>query len=68
MVSAGTTDATPAGHIYEAALISYLGRVNYNYADKYLLTLTARIDGSSRFAKGYKCDLPFCQYGMANQQ
>lgn len=54
VVSAGTTDATAAGHIYEAALISYLGRVNYNYADKYLLTLTARIDGSSRFAKGYK--------------
>ena len=28
---------------------SYLGRINYNYADKYLLTATIRADGSSRF-------------------
>lgn len=29
---------------------SYLGRVNYGYADRYLLTATMRYDGSSRFA------------------
>ncbi len=29
---------------------SYLGRLNYGYADKYLLTATMRYDGSSRFA------------------
>ena len=28
---------------------SYIGRVNYNYNDKYLLTATIRADGSSRF-------------------
>lgn len=28
---------------------SYIGRVNYNYADRYLLTATARYDGSSKF-------------------
>ena len=28
---------------------SYLGRLNYNYNDKYLLTATIRADGSSRF-------------------
>lgn len=28
---------------------SYLGRINYNYNDKYLLTATIRADGSSRF-------------------
>ncbi|WP_375444272.1 SusC/RagA family TonB-linked outer membrane protein [uncultured Fibrella sp.] len=28
---------------------SYLGRLNYNYDDKYLLTATIRADGSSRF-------------------
>ncbi|MDJ1483871.1 TonB-dependent receptor [Cytophagaceae bacterium YF14B1] len=28
---------------------SYLGRVNYNYNDRYLLTATVRADGSSRF-------------------
>ncbi len=28
---------------------SYIGRVNYNFADRYLLTATARYDGSSKF-------------------
>lgn len=31
----------------------YLGRVNYNYADKYLLTLTGRIDQDTRFGAAY---------------
>lgn len=31
------------------ALVSYIGRLNYNYADKYLLTAVLRRDGSSRF-------------------
>lgn len=35
-------------------LISMYGRVNYNYADKYLLTATVRRDGSSRFGSGNK--------------
>ena len=30
-------------------LISYFGRVNYNFMDKYILTATIRKDGSSRF-------------------
>ena len=38
----------------ESILLSYLGRVNYTYAGKYLLTLTGRIDGSSKFAKEKK--------------
>jgi len=33
----------------ESAIVSYLGRVNYNLKEKYLLTLTGRVDGSSRF-------------------
>lgn len=33
-------------------LLSYIARVNYTYEDKYLLTGTARYDGSSKFAKG----------------
>lgn len=33
-------------------LMSYLARVNYNYASKYLLTATVRYDGSSNFASG----------------
>ena len=31
------------------SLLSYFGRLNYAYANKYLLGLSARIDGSSRF-------------------
>ncbi len=33
----------------ENAILSYLGRVNYNYDDRYLLTVNFRRDGSSRF-------------------
>lgn len=36
------------------ALISYMGRLNYGFKDKYLLTLTMRSDGSSRLAPGGK--------------
>lgn len=32
-------------------LMSYLGRVNYNYDGKYLLTGTLRSDGSSKFSR-----------------
>ena len=35
----------------EWALLSLLGRVNYVYDDKYLLTATVRRDGSSRFGE-----------------
>ena len=38
----------------ESVLASYLARINYSYKSKYLLTLTYRIDGSSRFAAGNK--------------
>lgn len=36
---------------YEYYLLSYFGRFNYTFNDKYLLTFTLRNDGSSRFAK-----------------
>lgn len=35
-------------------LASFMGRINYNYKDKYLLTVSARYDGSSRLAPGHK--------------
>lgn len=34
------------------ALASFFGRVNYDYMEKYLLTLVMRADGSSNFARG----------------
>ena len=33
-------------------LLSYMGRINYGFKDRYLLTLTGRADGSSRLSKG----------------
>ncbi len=33
----------------ENYLVSFFGRANYSYADRYLLTATVRYDGSSRF-------------------
>jgi len=39
------------GGLSESAMLSYLGRVNYNFADKYLVTASIRVDGSSRFGK-----------------
>ena len=35
-------------------LASFMGRINYSYKDKYLLTASARYDGSSRLAEGHK--------------
>jgi TonB-dependent starch-binding outer membrane protein SusC len=40
----------PAGWAGERAFLSYLGRVNYNYDDRYLLTASFRRDGASTFA------------------
>lgn len=38
----------------QTSLLSYLGRLNYNYKGKYLATLSYREDGSSKLAKGNK--------------
>lgn len=38
----------------EWQMLSYLARVNYSYDNRYLLTLTGRIDGSSKFGKNNK--------------
>lgn len=38
----------------EFSILSFLGRINYNFDDRYLITLTGRRDGSSKFAEGGK--------------
>lgn len=40
-----------------STLMSYVARINYNYAGKYYLTATARYDGSSKFAAGNRWGL-----------
>ncbi|MCD8165714.1 MAG: hypothetical protein LUE93_06080 [Bacteroides sp.] len=37
------------GNRYDWAVMSYLGRVNYGYDDRYNLTASLRVDGSSKF-------------------
>ena len=36
----------------EIVMLSYFGRINYDYKKKYMLTATFRADGSSKFLKG----------------
>ncbi len=53
----GISNPTVGGDASSWSLMSYMGRINYNYADKYLLTATLRRDGSSRFGSGNKWGL-----------
>lgn len=39
-----------AGSVGESGRLSYVGRVNYAYAEKYLLEAAFRVDGSTKFA------------------
>lgn len=51
MLSMGSTNNKTNGDWYEAeSFISYLGRLNYSYSDKYLASITFRADGSSKFS------------------
>ena len=45
---------TGASDRSEWSMVSYLGRVNYRFMDKYYLTASIRSDGSSRFGKNKK--------------
>lgn len=53
-MAAAQTVESISSYAESNTLISMYGRVNYNYADKYLLTATVRRDGSSRFGSGNK--------------
>ncbi len=47
-LSSGTTIAKPISTQSSWTLLSYLGRINYNYQQKYFFTGSFRADGSSR--------------------
>lgn len=38
----------------DSGLASFFGRINYDYAEKYMLSLILRRDGSSNFARGHR--------------
>ncbi|MBP9016812.1 MAG: TonB-dependent receptor [Paludibacteraceae bacterium] len=50
-ISMGTGEYTVGDGVGRSRLASFLGRLNYSYADRYLLTVNFRADGSSKFAK-----------------
>lgn len=53
-LSVGANPLTPDSDTYQWGLNSYFGRVNYKLKDKYLFTITGRLDGSSRFGTDNK--------------
>ena len=48
-VSAGRQNPQASGVNEYSSLISYLGRVMYNFNEKYYVTASVRVDGSSKF-------------------
>ncbi|GAB4033875.1 SusC/RagA family TonB-linked outer membrane protein [Spirosoma gilvum] len=53
-LGAGATLQNPASAAADWALVSYLARINYGFDSRFLVTLTARRDGSSRFGPNNK--------------
>ncbi len=47
-ITGGTSTLT------QSAIVSYFARANYKFDNKYLLTLSGRVDGSSKFGKSNK--------------
>ena len=50
----GATIKAYNSDLIESSLASYMGRVNYTFNDKYLLTVTGRYDGASQLATDNK--------------
>ena len=53
-LGAAANSDIPASGFTESVLLSYLGRINYSLDNKYLLTVSFRTDGSSRFSEDNK--------------
>ncbi|SEN84606.1 TonB-linked outer membrane protein, SusC/RagA family [bacterium A37T11] len=51
--SADISGIPSSSYVY-SSLVSFLGRVNYSYNNKYLATVSFRSDGSSRYSEGNK--------------
>jgi TonB-dependent starch-binding outer membrane protein SusC len=50
----GATPSPPASGFDAAQFLSFFGRANYSFKDRYLLTATYRVDGASRFGANNK--------------
>src|SRR5690606_1626159 len=49
-LGAAGTPGVPGSAYVKSALVSFLGRVNYSFDDRYLATISFRRDGSSRYS------------------
>jgi TonB-linked SusC/RagA family outer membrane protein len=52
-LGSASTQSTTSGYT-QWTMMSWLGRINYSFLDRYLLTTSLRYDGSSRLAEGHK--------------
>ncbi len=50
----GTEIESLNGNRSDWAIASFMGRVNWSYANRYMLTATVRLDGSSKFGPGHR--------------
>ena len=50
----GATVTSYGSNLNEYSIVSYMGRINYGFDGKYLLTITGRQDGASQLADGNK--------------
>ena len=53
-LQSGTSVRTPTSGYVDYSILSYLGRVNFALKNKYLVTTSFRMDGSSRFGANSK--------------
>ncbi|WP_300701549.1 TonB-dependent receptor [Bacteroides sp.] len=53
-LSLGIAGIPESSENYDDKLISFFGRINYDFADKYIFTASLRADGSSKFGKNNK--------------
>ena len=53
-LNASSTPVSVGGNESIFAMVGYFTRLNYNYAQKYLLSLTARYDGASNLGTNYR--------------
>jgi TonB-linked SusC/RagA family outer membrane protein len=53
-LAGGSTPLPGNSSLRESQLASYYGRLNYNFDDRFLLTVNARSDGSSNFSRNNK--------------
>ena len=52
-ISVANVKEKSSGHSH-SGIVSFFGRLNYNYDERYILTASLRADGSSKFARGHQ--------------